>query len=316
MLPGVAASPQATPGSKSPLGVHISISSLTIVLVLSTAVFIAWDGLLWRAPEGATHTGRIVASYLVVVPLVALVLLWRRGFGVVPMVTGVALVWGAKLVITSLLYTFLAPGAVVRYEPAPVAAPLARHPPPAPRSSGPDEVADVAGRVIRGGAPVRGAVVMLARPGDGSDAAASEHAWTLEELWGGGVRLVRIDDRILLINRGDTLHILRAARGSTVMWNVPAPPGAAAIPPRTEPGIYDVGCAIHPSERAVLVVVDHPWATLSDEAGKFELRDAPAGTTELLVVLGPGAMVRRPLTLEPHARLDLQIDATPTKGNE
>ncbi len=44
-----------------------------------------------------------------------------------------------------------------------------------------------------------------------------------------------------------------------------------------------IGCDIHPWMRGYWVVVDHPYATVTDKDGNFEIKDLPAGDHEFKV---------------------------------
>jgi hypothetical protein len=46
---------------------------------------------------------------------------------------------------------------------------------------------------------------------------------------------------------------------------------------------YTVNCNIHPWMKAWVLVLDHPYATVTDKYGKFEIKDAPAGKYRLVV---------------------------------
>lgn len=50
----------------------------------------------------------------------------------------------------------------------------------------------------------------------------------------------------------------------------------------TEAGIYRVSCEPHPEMSAVIVVLDNPFFTQPDEAGRFEIADAPPGAYEVV----------------------------------
>jgi hypothetical protein len=43
-----------------------------------------------------------------------------------------------------------------------------------------------------------------------------------------------------------------------------------------------VTCAIHPWELGWLVVIDHPYVAVSDEEGRFEIRNVPVGTRKFM----------------------------------
>ena len=49
-----------------------------------------------------------------------------------------------------------------------------------------------------------------------------------------------------------------------------------------EPGIYRISCEPHPEMSAVLVVLDNPFFTQPDEAGRYAIADVPPGSYELV----------------------------------
>jgi hypothetical protein len=46
---------------------------------------------------------------------------------------------------------------------------------------------------------------------------------------------------------------------------------------------YEVRCNIHPWMKAWILVLDHPYAAVTDKDGKFEIKNAPAGNYRLTV---------------------------------
>lgn len=57
---------------------------------------------------------------------------------------------------------------------------------------------------------------------------------------------------------------------------------AAALPPSGE-ALVRLRCDVHPWMTGWLVVVDHPWAAVTDAEGRFTLRDVPPGDYTLAV---------------------------------
>jgi hypothetical protein len=82
--------------------------------------------------------------------------------------------------------------------------------------------------------------------------------------------------------------------------NDPLPPGAA---PREVPalpaGRYLLSCASHPDERAVLVVVDHPFLARTDTDGRFRFDGVGGGTP----------VVRVEAEVSERARIDLERES-------
>ncbi len=50
----------------------------------------------------------------------------------------------------------------------------------------------------------------------------------------------------------------------------------------SQPGIYHISCEPHPEMSAVLVALENPFFTQPDAAGRFVIRDVPAGGYELV----------------------------------
>ncbi|HEX9112813.1 MAG TPA: carboxypeptidase-like regulatory domain-containing protein, partial [Nitrospirota bacterium] len=45
----------------------------------------------------------------------------------------------------------------------------------------------------------------------------------------------------------------------------------------------ELSCYVHPWQRAYVYIFDHPYATITDEEGKFVLKDVPPGTYAIRV---------------------------------
>lgn len=101
-------------------------------------------------------------------------------------------------------------------------------------------------------------------------------------------RNCRFEPHVLLARAGDTLNVTnRDLVGHNTNFNFFAnaaanfviPPGGAvqvAIP-EAEPAPIPVECNIHPWMKAYVVVLDHPYAAVSDESGALTIEGLPAG---------------------------------------
>ncbi len=74
------------------------------------------------------------------------------------------------------------------------------------------------------------------------------------------------------------------------------------------PGVIDIFCDIHRTMRAYVVVVEHPFFTRVDAAGKFELEGVPAGHWTLvawhpLLEIQP----KLPVEVKPGQRLSVDV---------
>jgi plastocyanin len=98
----------------------------------------------------------------------------------------------------------------------------------------------------------------------------------------------RFEPHILCMQAGDTLNIVQRDRvGHNANLNLFAnsaysefvPPGGpqSIKLEKAEPAPIPIDCNIHPWMRAYLVVLDHPFVSVSDDQGNIEIKDLPAG---------------------------------------
>jgi hypothetical protein len=207
-------------------GTGLRAWELGVVLVLSVAIFLFWGGPLWQVPPGSSHVARIAMSYLAIVPLAAGALALGRRLRWGHLLSAVAVLWSAKLIITASIYAYLATGSASRYEPARTWESQPTAAPPAAREEPPS-------------APPR------------DHALAVSHARYDQERI-----VVTLRDSLVVENRDATLHTLRISKNGRTVRNLPLPAGGdarrIAIPETA--GEYRLGCENHASEAALLVV--------------------------------------------------------------
>lgn len=75
-----------------------------------------------------------------------------------------------------------------------------------------------------------------------------------------------------------------------------------------KPGLVRVYCNVHHSMFGFLLVLDTPFHTRADAAGRFRLDGLPEGDGELVVFHDRGAPLRQALTVAPGSSIDLKLD--------
>jgi plastocyanin len=256
---------------------------LLTILILAVVLFLFWGGPLWNAPPGASHVGRIVWSYAVVVPMVAVALLIERRFEWRHFASAVGVVWAVKLVVTSSLYAYLATGSVQQYSPVPVASePTPTEGGRAPSLAGATGTSSIHGVVRDHGRPVAGAIV-VARTGAQSLVRAERHALAISAMrYDRALYLVSVRDTVVIRNGDRVLHNVHGYSAGRSSWNVPVPPGdAERALPIAGAGVYRLACDEHPGEGATLVVIDRQAAVVTDAEGRFALHELPATETDV-----------------------------------
>ena len=79
-----------------------------------------------------------------------------------------------------------------------------------------------------------------------------------------------------------TTHARLDSRFGASVWNVVQPEGAAAVSkPLPRNALIDVRCDLHPNMKAFVLVFNHPYFTITDAEGNFELGKVPPGTYQL-----------------------------------
>ena len=267
--------------SRGFLNCGLSGASLITIVTLATAVFLFWNGPLWSAPPGASHMGRIVWSYVAVIPLAAIFLAIEKRFGWASLASSVGVVWAAKLIVTSSLYAYLATGSVQQYSPAPVQGEpgrAAQTQAALPESGN----AELFGVLRDQGAPVAGVIVVARARGKTASAPARHELVISGGQYDRTIYLATVRDTVVVKNRDGVLHNVRARSDRRTLWNVPAPAGGEERTlPTSTAGVYELGCDEHPGERSMLVVIDREPATVTDAGGNFALHDLPAQGCDL-----------------------------------
>jgi len=79
-----------------------------------------------------------------------------------------------------------------------------------------------------------------------------------------------------------TTHARFESKHGRTLWNIVQQAGAQGImKPLTMTGMVDVRCDLHPNMRSYVHVFNHPYFTVTDTEGGFEITNVPAGTYQL-----------------------------------
>lgn len=290
--------------NRSVAGTGLPIWGPVGLIAFSTLLFLLWGGPLWESSRNASHVGRFAVSYLAVVPAAAALLSFRRTFSWGRLGATCGLTWAAKMVVTSFLYSAVAPGTAATLQPR--EAPSAPAPsPPASRyrpAGGDFTRGALEGAVHRRGRPAQ-ATLFLVKPPPGLPLPAprARELAVSGSAYAAPLTVVGLHDTLTARNADRALHTLRLSSDSRLEATRPLPPNAGSVPvPLPRPGLYRLSCANHRTEDGWLLVLDHPYVVESDADGHFRMGDVPAGPLALAA-----------LSLQPDGpwRVDVPVDA-------
>jgi hypothetical protein len=291
--------------NRSVAGTELPVSGLVGLIAFSSLLFLFWGGPLWESSRGASHVGRFAVSYLAVVPAAAALLWLRRTFSWGRLAATCGLTWAAKMVVTSFLYSAVAPGTAAMLQPreapstpAP-ALPTSRYRP----AGGDFARGPLEGVVQRRGHPAQ-ATLFAVKPPPGLPLPASRarELVVLRSAYAGPLTVVSLRDTLTARNADQALHTLRLSLDGRLEATRPLPPNAGAVPvPLPHPGLYRLSCANHRTEDGWLLVLDHPYVAQSAADGRFRMDAVPAGPLTLAAV-----------SLQPDGlwRVDAPVDAS------
>ena len=133
---------------------------------------------------------------------------------------------------------------------------------------------------------IRSAVVWLDKPpaGAGVEALPTTTAMDQKECtFTPRVVIVPAGGKVDFLNSDRLLHNLHAAPTANAAFNRTQPKGRTITISFSHPEIIRVTCDLHSWMRSWVVVADHPFYSLTNSAGEFELRGLPAGRYTLKV---------------------------------
>jgi plastocyanin len=285
----VNATPSAEPRAVRPL-FPLSTPTIATLLALSTVLFLVFPSPLWRAARDESHLLRFAFSYFAIVPLAALALHRQRRFRLDSLVTIVAMVWGAKLVVTAVLYQTV--GTSRRAElhaPDPNAsAPPAIAAPPAVADASPT-LATLTGHLVDRDRAVAGAIVAVCNASFSDSASPVDRAASIRA---GALSPMLLDatvgDPLTFTNTDAAPHAVRGIASGVSAMSLAVVPGRVSTIELSTVGPI----ALESDGRPIgaVVVFDHALHTRTDAEGRFELVGVPIGPRALCVFVGPTAV--------------------------
>jgi plastocyanin len=98
------------------------------------------------------------------------------------------------------------------------------------------------------------------------------------------VLVASIGQFVMFKNSDPILHTAHAFfPGDQPQFNVGMYPGRSSRKPLVTAGLIKILCEVHPWMSAYIVVTDHPYHSVTDAYGEYQINDIPAGTYRLKV---------------------------------
>ena len=119
--------------------------------------------------------------------------------------------------------------------------------------------------------------------------------------------LVQAGQPVEFRNGEDVLHNIRVTEvaGQTPIFNVATPPSGKYVHKFERPGFYNVGCDIHQTMRADILVMMTPYTAVTGTDGSFRMANVKPGEYDLTVYAGATPVVR-PIVVKGD-RIDLGV---------
>ena len=130
--------------------------------------------------------------------------------------------------------------------------------------------------------------------------------------------IARVGQTVKILNSDAVAHNTHTYGKKTVQFNsVVGENNAVGVPmeyKQAEQEPIKVGCDIHPWMNAYHLPIDHPFAVVSGEDGKFEIKDLPSGKHEFKVWHEAAGLIEKSLmvTIKPGDN-ELTIKVTPSQ---
>lgn len=127
----------------------------------------------------------------------------------------------------------------------------------------------------------------------------------------------RVGQRVEFINSDMVFHNVRSVTKVNEEFNVPMPgQNDRMVKVFDKPELFlQTKCSVHPWMSAYIAVMDHPYYSVSNESGEFEIKNLPAGSYTLEVWHEIYGTKTRELTVKDHEdqSLEFSFDASAQK---
>jgi plastocyanin len=169
--------------------------------------------------------------------------------------------------------------------------------------------------VVDGKRGVRNAVVWLQTPPPGAGAESTTAKVEMDQkgcVFVPHVVLVPAGGTVEFLNSDRLLHNLHSASRDNPSFNRTQPKGRVIPITFAKPEIIRVNCDLHSWMRAWVVVADHPFYALTNDAGEFELPGLPPGKYTLQIWQERLGITSRDVSVGAEgARVTVELKARP-----
>ena len=129
------------------------------------------------------------------------------------------------------------------------------------------------------------------------------------------VQVASVGQFIVFKNSDPILHTAHAFFvDGQPQFNVGLYPGRVSRKPLITPGIVKILCEVHPWMSAYIVVTDHPYHSISDVYGEYQITDIPPGTYRVKVWHESLGSQEKRVEVKPGASQSVNFTFAPSPG--
>jgi hypothetical protein len=298
-------------------------------LAIAVGIFLFASGPVWQHPWDIGALNRAIFYSYAPIPLLVLGgLAWKKRLGIRAFVVDLLVLTLLKYSITFGIALVLwsaqgAPPVAQTALPAHHAALSVAVAPAEPPTLVPEEKAGVVSGVVvdREGKPVAGALAYIAAGLDGWVFAPPTTDLVLENHGEGlapSVAIAQLHAPLAARSTNGQLHTFVATQGGTTLLNVPLLSSGLRTPIAfTEAhGLIEVRCSVHQhlgtEHPSTLLVLTHPFSTITGDDGRFAFRGVPAGALRLAAWDRGRGTASLDVRLDPRGATESKLALTPT----